>query len=85
MCYTRDKDDQPGYGTEEAYMADEALMTATDAQNYLGISSKTLARLLKSGELPFERDALDRRVKMVKRADVEKLAARSTRVGKDAA
>jgi hypothetical protein len=63
----------------------EELMTATEAQTLLGISAKGLARLLKSGELPYERDALDRRVKMVKRADVEKLAARSTRTGKDAA
>jgi hypothetical protein len=68
-------------------MADgqEELMTATEAQLALGISAKALARLLKSGELPFERDVLDRRVKMVRRAHVEKLAARSTRPGKDAA
>jgi hypothetical protein len=66
-------------------MPDEELMTATEAQNILGISGKALARLLKSGDLPYEVDALDRRVKMVKRADVEKLAARSTRTGKDAA
>jgi hypothetical protein len=69
---------------KEQVMADE-LITATEAQDILGITPKTLARLLKSGELPFERDALDRRVKMVKRSDVERLAAKSTRPGKDAA
>jgi excisionase family DNA binding protein len=60
------------------------VMTAMEAQAYLGITPVTLAKLLKNGTLPFERDPLDGRVKMVKRADVEKLAARSTR-GKDAA
>ena len=61
------------------------VMTATEAQQYLGISAKTIARLLKSGELAFERDKLDRRVKIVKKVDVERLAAGSIRPGKDAA
>jgi excisionase family DNA binding protein len=65
-------------------MADD-VMTAAEAQKYLGISTKAMARLLKSGDLPFERDKLDRRVKLVKRADVERLAAQSSRPGKDAA
>jgi hypothetical protein len=66
-------------------MVQSEMMTATEAQLYLGISSKALARLLKSGDLPFTLDKLDRRVKMVKRADVERLALESTRPGKDAA
>jgi excisionase family DNA binding protein len=66
-------------------MAQSELMTATEAQAYLGISTKTLARLLKSGELPYTPDKLDRRVKMVRRADVEALAHGSTKPGKDAA
>jgi excisionase family DNA binding protein len=64
-------------------MADDRI-TATEAQEILGVSSRTLARLLKEGLLPFERDKLDRRIKLVLRADAERLAAES-RKGKDAA
>jgi excisionase family DNA binding protein len=63
----------------------EDRITAAEAQKHLGVSGKTMARLLKSGELPFERDKLDRRIKLVRRADVERLAAESARKGKEAA
>lgn len=57
-------------------MSDEDLMTIAEAQEYLGIGNKKMAALLK-GELPFEYDKLDKRSKLVKRGDVERLKAQS--------
>jgi excisionase family DNA binding protein len=52
-------------------------MTIAEATEYLGIGSKKMAALLKSGELPYQPDKLDRRIKLVKRADVETLKEQS--------
>jgi excisionase family DNA binding protein len=62
-----------------AGMKQSPYMTAAEAQKYLDISKKKMAQLIRSGRLATEDDPLDGRVKLVKRADVEKLAARSAK------
>lgn len=58
-------------------------LTAREAQEYLGISNKKMAQLLLAGErgephgLLSEPDPLDKRVKLVKRADVERMKGQS--------
>jgi len=51
----------------------EQLIKVTEAQRMLGVSKKKMASLLAEGTLPFELDPLDKRVKLVKFADVERL------------
>ena len=53
-------------------------MKATEARKLLGCTRDVLARLIREGLLPTVSDPLDRRVKLVKRADVERLIASST-------
>ncbi len=60
-------------------MASRETMTVGEARDYLGISKKKMAALIGSGELVTEPDPLDKRVKLVRRASVEALAARSSR------
>jgi hypothetical protein len=52
---------------------------ATEAQKLLGCSKVKLAKLLRNGQLAYERDPLDDRLKLVKRADVEELLRRRGR------
>ena len=52
------------------------LITVTEARRILGISANKMSALIGSGTLPYEQDPLDRRVKLVKRADVEGLMRR---------
>jgi hypothetical protein len=49
------------------------LLKVTEAQKMLGVSKKKMASLLSDGTLSFEVDPLDKRVKLVKPADVERL------------
>jgi hypothetical protein len=51
----------------------EQLIKVTEAQRMLGVSKKKMASLLAEGTLPFELDPLDKRVKLVKFGDVERL------------
>ncbi len=60
-------------------MTGEQLMTVAEATHFLGIGNKKMAKLLKEGTLPWQPDPLDGRSKLVKRADVEQLAARSAK------
>jgi excisionase family DNA binding protein len=46
-------------------------LTAGEAKKYLGCSPVKLTRLLASGQLAYERDPLDGRAKLIKRADLE--------------
>jgi hypothetical protein len=48
-------------------------MKLTQARQYLGISFTKLTTLIKRGLLAFEEDPLDYRVKVVKRADLDRL------------
>ena len=52
---------------------DSELVTVTEARRLLGISANKMSALIGSGTLPYEQDPLDRRVKLVKRSDVEGL------------
>jgi hypothetical protein len=54
-------------------------MTAGEARAQLGISPKKLAALIREGVLTTEPDPLDKRVKLVRRADVEALAEQSSK------
>jgi excisionase family DNA binding protein len=62
-------------------MADTAddLITVKEARAILGVSTRKMAELIKSGKLTYERDELDGRIKLVSRSAVEALAARSKR------
>ena len=50
-------------------------MTASEARLALGIGKSKLAEWLKSGRLPSVESPFDKRVLLVKRSDVDKLAA----------
>ena len=54
------------------------LITVTQARRILGISANKMSALIGSGTLPYEQDPLDRRVKLVRRADVEGLMRKRT-------
>jgi hypothetical protein len=49
-------------------------VTATEARLRLGISKQKLAALMRDGVLPSIDSVMDKRVKLVRRADVERLA-----------
>jgi hypothetical protein len=49
------------------------LIKVTQAQKLLGVSKKKIASLIVEGVLPFEADVLDKRVKLLRLADVERL------------
>jgi predicted site-specific integrase-resolvase len=48
-------------------------MILREAAAYLGVSAAKMSRIIKNGELRVRTDPLDRRVKFVKRGDVERL------------
>jgi hypothetical protein len=66
---------------KEAIMNPQFLKVV-DAQRRLGVSKKKMASLLAEGTLPFQLDPLDKRVKLVRQADVERLM--EPRLGKAA-
>lgn len=55
-------------------------MKLSQAAKFLGISSSNLSNLVSSGKILVEDDPLDRRVKLVKRADLEEILHRRTGV-----
>lgn len=55
------------------------LITNTEARRLLGVSPKKMADLIKAGGLKFYSDTLDQRVKLISRAEVERLKASSVR------
>ncbi|MFL6207992.1 MAG: hypothetical protein ACJ74W_04040 [Pyrinomonadaceae bacterium] len=63
----------------EAFQARE-WMTTTAATVYLGISSKTMTRLIREGVIQTHNHPLDRRKKLVKFADVDSLKQAAERV-----
>jgi excisionase family DNA binding protein len=48
-------------------------MTTTEATSFLGISSKTMSRLIREGVLKTHDHPLDRRKKLVRYSDVSRL------------
>ena len=61
---------------------DGEMMTVGEAAEYLGISGRKMAQLIRESVLTYETDPLDKRIKLVYRADVEKLASGSVKRGK---
>lgn len=51
----------------------DQLINVTEAQKLLGVSKKKMASLLAEGTLPYQLDPLDKRVKLVKLVDVDRL------------
>ena len=49
------------------------MIKVMEAQRMLGVSKKKMASLLAEGTLPYTLDPLDKRVKLIDRADVERL------------
>jgi excisionase family DNA binding protein len=60
-------------------------VTVAEAREMLGVSKPHMTDLLKRGVLHAEPDVIDRRVKKIRRADVEALARTTPKRGKDAA
>lgn len=58
--------------------ADEYL-TVGEAREHLGVSKPKMARLIADGVLPTETSSLDKRVKLIRRADVEALRVKWAR------
>jgi DNA-binding MarR family transcriptional regulator len=48
-------------------------MTTTEATSFLGVSSKTMARLIRDGVVKTHDHPLDRRKKLVRFADITRL------------
>jgi excisionase family DNA binding protein len=61
---------------------EDDLISVAEAREILGVSHTLMAELIKSGELTYEKNPLDRRSKLLRRADVEALAKRAGRTGK---
>jgi excisionase family DNA binding protein len=56
------------------------LMRVTDAADLLGVSRKTMTRMLRDGELTVVGlDPIDHRAKLVRRADVEAILRQAAR------
>jgi hypothetical protein len=60
----------------------EQLVKVTQAQKLLQVSKKKMAALLAEGTLPYQTDVLDKRVKLVRLGDVQRLI--ELRLGKAA-
>ena len=54
-------------------MSQSEYMTVSEAAAYLGVSNPKMTRLIQSGVLPTVENVLDKRSKLVRRADVEAL------------
>ena len=52
----------------------------TEAEKYLNVSRVTLWRLIRQYKVPTFTDVLDRRVKRVKRSDIDQILAEADRV-----
>jgi hypothetical protein len=51
------------------------LMTTTEARKRLGVSTKKMSDLIAEGQIAVEHNPLDKRVKLIKVSEVEKLRA----------
>jgi excisionase family DNA binding protein len=54
--------------------------TLTEAEKYLGVSRATLWRIIRQYKIPTYTDVLDRRVKRVKRTDIDIVRAEADRI-----
>jgi hypothetical protein len=58
-------------------MASGEYMSVAEARELLGISGPRMAQMIKAHELRWEPNPLDRRGKLLRRAEVEALAAKA--------
>jgi excisionase family DNA binding protein len=65
--------------TEDTEHNAEDMMTVGEAREYLGVGRQKMTDLIKRGTLTTYPDPLDKRVRLVLRADVEKLRRQSKR------
>jgi hypothetical protein len=56
-------------------------VSVAEAQEMLGVSKTRMAEMLRNGELKWERNPVDRRGKIVRRADVEALMRKMPKKG----
>lgn len=54
--------------------------TLTEAEKYLGISRATLWRIIRQFKIPTYTDVLDRRIKRVRRTDIDTVRAEAERI-----
>lgn len=54
--------------------------TLTEAEKYLGVSRSTLWRIIRQYKIPTYTDVLDRRVKRVRRTDIDMVRAEAERI-----
>ncbi len=54
--------------------------TLTEAEKYLGVSRATLWRIIRQFNIPTYTDVLDRRIKRVRRTDIDTVRAEAERV-----
>jgi hypothetical protein len=54
--------------------------TLTEAEKYLNVSRVTLWRLIRQYKVPTFTDILDRRVKRVRRSDIDQILAEADRI-----
>jgi hypothetical protein len=62
-------------------MTESEYITVADARDYLGVSKRKIAQLVAEGALPAEPNPLDKRSKVLRRADVEALKRKSPSSG----
>jgi hypothetical protein len=76
ICYTEGEADTDSSRRGNS-MAEGEFWTVRQAREYLAISKKKMAQLIKDGVLATKDSVLDKRVKMVRRQEVEALKAGS--------
>ena len=65
---------------EDAQQSAKQWMTTTEATSYLGVSTKTMSRLIREGVIETHGHPLDRRKKLVRFADVVRLKEAADKV-----
>ena len=58
-------------------------ITVKEARDILGVSPGKMAQLIRDGDLPAKDSKLDKRIKLVRRSDVEKLATEEQKLKKE--
>ncbi len=67
-------------GKGECLMTEEVeYLTATQARDLLGVSQGKMTALIREGQLPTYPDPLNKRVKLIKKSDVDALLAQTVR------
>jgi len=59
--------------------AQEEYVTATEATHLLDVSKVKMAKLLRSGEIPYIPDPRNERAKLIKRSDIDTWLAKAPR------